>query len=175
MTYAIKAPTRYTQGARELISLGHSAKKLGNKFLAICPDNSRGRLGTQVEASLAEQKKEVMFTTFHGEAIKDEVFTEMDECRAQDYDVVVGVGDGKALDTAKAVTGNLGLSCVIIPAVASNDAPCSGVTVLYGDAGVIIKAVLICHNPDPVLADTGIIANAPRRLFTAGLGGALST
>ena len=85
------------------------------------------------------------------------------------------MGGGKALDTAKAVAENLGLPCVIIPTVASNDAPCSGVAVLYNDAGVVIKAVLMRRNPDLVLVDTGIIANAPRRLFAAGLGDALST
>ena len=175
MTYAIKAPARYAQGAGELANLGRSAKKLGDKFLVICSDNSRGRFGAQVEASLAEQEKEVVFTTFHGEATKDEVFAKMDECRAQGCDVVVGMGGGKALDTAKAVAENLGLPCVIIPTVASNDAPCSGVAVLYNDAGVVIKAVLMRRNPDLVLVDTGIIANAPRRLFAAGLGDALST
>ena len=175
MTYAIKAPARYAQGAGELANLGRSAKKLGDKFLVICSDNSRGRFGAPVEASLAEQEKEVVFTTFHGEATKDEVFAKMDECRAQGCDVVVGMGGGKALDTAKAVAENLGLPCVIIPTVASNDAPCSGVAVLYNDAGVVIKAVLMRRNPDLVLVDTGIIANAPRRLFAAGLGDALST
>ena len=95
MTYAIKAPARYAQGAGELANLGRSAKKLGNKFLVIGTDNSRGRFGAQVEASLAEQEKEVVFTTFHGEATKDEVFAKMDECRAQGCDVVVGMGGGK--------------------------------------------------------------------------------
>ena len=87
MTYAIKAPARYAQGAGELANLGRSAKKLGDKFLVICSDNSRGRFGAQVEASLAEQEKEAVFTTFHGEATKDEVFSKMDECRAQGCDV----------------------------------------------------------------------------------------
>ena len=39
----------------------------------------------------------------------------------------------RALDTAKATAENLGLPCVIVPTVASNDAPCSGVAVLYNE------------------------------------------
>lgn len=56
MTYAIKAPARYVQGAGELDNLGRSAKKLGNKFLVICSDNSRVRFGQRVEASLAPRR-----------------------------------------------------------------------------------------------------------------------
>ena len=48
MTYAIKAPARYAQGAGELANLGRSAKKLGDKFLIICSDNNRSRFGAQV-------------------------------------------------------------------------------------------------------------------------------
>ena len=175
MSYAMKAPARYSQGPGELDQLGRAAKKLGEKFLVICSTNNQARFGRRVETSLTEQGKEVLFTPFHGEATKAEVFEKMDLCKENGCDVVVGMGGGKALDTAKAVAENLGLPCVILPTVASNDAPCSGVAVLYNEAGVVVKAVLMRRNPDLVLVDTDIIANAPVRLFAAGLGDALST
>ena len=59
--------------------------------------------------------------------------------------------------------------------MASNDAPCSGVAVLYNEQGVVVKAVLMRRNPDLVVVDTEIIAKAPVRLFAAGLGDALAT
>lgn len=175
MTYAIKAPARYVQGAGVLNDLGRNAKKLGSKFLVIASQHGWERFGTQVEASLRDQEKQVVFSPFHGEATKDEVFAKMDLCKAEGCDAVIGMGGGKALDTAKAAAENLGLPCVIVPTVASNDAPCSGVAVLYNDAGVVIKAVIMRRNPDLVLVDTDIIAHAPERLFAAGLGDALST
>ena len=64
---------------------------------------------------------------------------------------------------------------VIIPTIASNDAPCSSVAVIYNDEGVVIKALMMHRNPDVVLVDTGIIAQAPKHYLVSGMGDALST
>lgn len=175
MTYALKAPARYVQGAGELERLGRNLKKLGNRFLLIGSDNSWNRFGERVRRSLEAEEKQVVFGGFCGEATKEEVFSKMDLCKAQSCDGVIGMGGGKALDTAKAVAENLGLPCIIVPTVASNDAPCSGVAVLYNEQGVVVKAILMRRNPDLVVVDTEIIAKAPVRLFAAGLGDALAT
>ena len=175
MTYAMKAPARYVQGSGELDRLGRSVKKLGRRFLLIGTENNWKRFGQRVEQTMAENEREVVFTPFHGEATKDEVFAKMDVCKAEGCDVIIGMGGGKTLDTAKATAENLGLPCVIVPTVASNDAPCSGVAVLYNEQGVVVKAVLMRRSPDLVVVDTEIIANAPVRLFAAGLGDALAT
>ncbi len=103
-----------------------------------------------------------MFTTFHGEAT--------DETRSLPRWTSAGpraatwwwAWAARSPDTAKAVAENLGLPCVIIPTVASNDAPCRA-AVLYNDAGWLSRPCLMRRNPDLVLVDTGIIANAPRR------------
>lgn len=62
---------------------------------------------------------------------------------------------------------NLGdLPTIIIPTIASNDAPCSSVAVIYNEQGVVIKALMMKHNPDLVLVDTGIIAQAPKNIWS---------
>jgi glycerol dehydrogenase len=175
MSYVIKAPAKYVQGAGELKNLGLNAKKLGGKFFVICSKNNRERFGAAVAESFASQEKETVFGLFAGEATKQEVASKTEECKAGGCDAVVGLGGGKVIDTAKTVAENLGLPCIIVPTVASNDAPCSGVAVLYNDAGEVVKAVLTKRNPDLVLVDTEIIAGAPERLFSAGLGDALAT
>ena len=176
MSIGIKAPGKYTQGAGELSKLGMNVKKMGNKFFILCSANTRKRIGTVMEESLRSVEKEYVFCDFNGECSKAEISRVMEEFEKAGCDVMVGAGGGKVIDTAKASAENLGSKpVVIIPTVASNDAPCSGVAVIYNEAGVVVKALLTKHNPDLVLVDTDVIAHAPARLLTAGMGDALAT
>ena len=176
MSTGIKAPGKYTQGAGELSKLGMNVKKMGNKFFILCSANTRKRIGTVMEESLRSVEKEYVFCDFNGECSKAEISRVMEEFEKAGCDVMVGAGGGKVIDTAKASAENLGgKPVVIIPTVASNDATCSGVAVIYNEAGVVVKALLTKHNPDLVLVDTDVIAHAPARLLTAGMGDALAT
>jgi glycerol dehydrogenase len=89
--------------------------------------------------------------------------------------VVAGVGGGRSIDTAKAVSHELHSELVIVPTVASNDAPCSAVSVQYGENHIIDRFLILRNNPDVVLVDSKIIAEAPARYFVAGMGDALAT
>jgi glycerol dehydrogenase len=94
------------------------------------------------------------------------------ECGAQ---AIVGAGGGKVLDTARAVAADLNLPVVNCPTVASSDAPCSALSVVYSEEGVFQEYRFYRKNPDLVLVDTQVIAHAPPRLLAAGMGDALAT
>ena len=81
-------------------------------------------------------------------------------------------GGGKVLDTARAAAADLGLPVVNCPTVASSDAPCSALSVIYTDEGVFQEYRFYRKNPDLVLVDTEVIAQAPPRLLVAGMGDA---
>jgi glycerol dehydrogenase len=89
--------------------------------------------------------------------------------------VIVGAGGGKVLDTARAVAADLGLPVVNCPTVASSDAPCSALSVIYTEEGVFHEYRFYRKNPDLVLVDTQVIAHGPPRLLVAGMGDALAT
>ena len=162
MSIGIKAPCKYSQGKGELGKLGLNVKKMGNKFFLLCTANTRKRVGEIMEESLKSVEKEYIFCDFNGECSKAEISRVMEEFEKAGCDVMVGAGGGKVIDTAKAAAENLGgKPVVIIPTVASNDAPCSGVAVIYNEEGVVVKALLTKKNPDLVLVDTDIIAHAP--------------
>jgi glycerol dehydrogenase len=79
------------------------------------------------------------------------------------------------LDTARAAAAELDLPVVNCPTVASSDAPCSALSVLYTDEGVFQEYRFYRKSPDLVLVDTQVIAQGPPRLLVAGMGDALAT
>jgi glycerol dehydrogenase len=65
---------------------------------------------------------------------------------------------------------------IIAPTIASTDAPCSSLAIIYRpDTGRIKRVLMLRRNPDVVLVDTKIIANSPERFLVAGMGDALAT
>ncbi|MDN6549899.1 MAG: glycerol dehydrogenase, partial [Enterobacterales bacterium] len=94
---------------------------------------------------------------------------------AQQANVIVGIGGGKTLDSAKAVAYYHKLPVILFPTIASTDAPCTALAVIYTEQGEFERYLFLPQNPDAVIADTSIIAAAPVRFFAAGVGDALAT
>jgi glycerol dehydrogenase len=112
---------------------------------------------------------------FAGECSEKELSRLADVISGQNVDVVVGMGGGKTIDTAKIVADRADLPVIIVPTIASNDAPCSGCAVIYTEQGVFDSVYYLRMNPQIVLVDTNVIASSPVRFLVSGMGDALST
>jgi len=170
----IKSPLKYVQGAGEIENLAAHYKALGNKkaFLILCPVNySENR--DIIVSSFEKENIPYEVAAFGGECSKGEIKRLQEMVKSAD--VIVGVGGGKAIDVAKAVAYYLKLPVIIVPTLASTDAPCSAVAVLYSDDGVFDETIVLDANPNCVVVDTEIISKAPVRLLVAGMGDALAT
>ena len=111
---------------------------------------------------------------FGGECTEAEVARLCDASASRTVQAVVGAGGGKALDVSKAVAQRLNRPLVLAPTVASSDAPTSRLIALYDESHRIVSVPTLRRNPDVVLVDTAVIAKAPRRLFVAGIGDAIT-
>ena len=100
---------------------------------------------------------------FGGECSVQEIETHRSQLDGAD--VVIGIGGGKTLDTAKAVAYYAKLPVAIVPTIASTDAPCSALSVIYSDDGVFERYLFLPQNPNVVLIDTEMVAKAPARLL----------
>ncbi len=175
MANIIIAPSKYVQGKGELKNLGDFVKKLGKKSLILISPSGAKRFGETVEKSLEENGVNLVFDHFNGECSKQEVERLQKVVKDNDCDNIIGVGGGKILDTAKAVAYYEEAPVTIVPTIASTDAPCSALTVLYTEEGVFEEYLFLPQNPNLVLVDTDVVVNAPARLLVAGMGDALAT
>ena len=86
---------------------------------------------------------------------------------AQDFGAVllIAVGGGRVIDIAKIVSYNIDIQFVSVPTAASHDGIASSRASIHTEEGSISVAA---HPPLAIVADTGILASAPRRLTAAG-------
>ncbi|MEI6858533.1 MAG: glycerol dehydrogenase [Shewanella sp.] len=172
MDSIIISTAKYIQGSGSIKSIATYANK---RSLVIADEFVMGLTKESIAASFQEQNIEVNFELFNGECSKVEVERLKAKISEYDSEIIVGVGGGKTLDTAKAMAYYEGLPVVIVPTIASSDAPCSALSVLYTEDGVFDEYLLLPSNPNVVLMDTDIISKAPTRLLVAGMGDALAT
>ena len=175
MANTIISPNRYVQGRGELKNLPEHAKKLGKKLFVIISASGLKRVRDLLEKSFENTGMELVFEEFQGECCETEIKRLGSRFQENKCDLVVGVGGGKIHDSAKAAAYYQGAPVVIIPTIASTDAPCSALSVIYSETGVVERYLFLNSNPDLVLVDTDIIAAAPSRLLVSGMGDALAT
>ena len=172
MVRVFGAPGRYVQGPGVIAQLGECLGSQSSRPLVVADAVVMRLLHDDLMAGLGGLAGATRLIPFNGECTSDEIARIV--AVAGDADVVIGVGGGKAIDTAKSVSIALGTRIVIVPTVASNDSPTSRLAVLYTADHVLSEVRMMPANPDLVLVDTAIIARAPERFFVAGIGDALS-
>ena len=177
MLSVFSSPSRYTQGKNATASLGEEMVNLGLKGPAlILAGRSAQRLLSQTwSGTLGGAGIQHAVHPFGGECSHAEIERVKEAARRAKAEVIIGAGGGKVLDAARAVAADLDLPAVNCPTVASSDAPCSALSVIYTEEGVFQEYRFYRKNPDLVLVDTQVIAQGPVRLLVAGMGDALAT
>ena len=128
-----------------------------------------------IESMYEKEGAELHSFCYHTEITKeriDEALVKACEAKAE---VIVGIGGGKAIDTAKCVAAKMEAPLIVIPTSASTDAPTSAMAIIYNDRHEHDDVYYFTKNPDMVLVDSKIIASAPVRYLVAGMGDAMAT
>ncbi len=170
------APQRYVQGQGVLSGIGRylslmRAKRVG---LLMSERGSRNE-GLRILEGLRSAGIEAVTTLFNGECSLEEITARVESLVDERIDCVIAAGGGKCIDAGKAVAFRLRTPVVIVPTLASNDAPCSALSVLYSLEGVSTGIEFYPQSPAFVVVDTEVIAAAPERYLVAGMGDAMAT
>lgn len=174
MRKMICSPGTYVQGAGELEKLAELVKIIGKESAYIIVDAFIDKTyHNEITSSFEETQTKYNLAVFGGECSDEEI--NKHRAQIEEDAVVLGIGGGKTLDTAKAVSYYENHPVIIVPTAASSDAPCSRLSVVYTPDGQFSHYLPLTHNPDMVVMDTTVISKAPARFLAAGIGDALAT
>lgn len=175
MKKVFQSPGKYIQGKGELSKLGEYISVYSNKAVLIIDGFIFDNYEEQIRQSCKIENLNIKYERFTGECSKVEIDRIINASNDMKDIVIVGIGGGKTLDTAKAVAYYTQSPVIIVPTMASTDAPCSALSVIYTQKGEFSEYLFLKSNPDMVIMDTDIIKNAPSRLLVSGMGDALAT
>jgi len=169
------SPDTYIQQRDAIDSIGNHVGTMGSTALYVASPTAKRLTEESVTASLNDAGVDVTAEEFGRECSKNEInrlSAIVDDIGAE---FIIGVGGGKTLDTAKAVGEACDIDTVVVPTIASTDAPCSALSVVYTSDGEFEEYRFLSKHPTAVIVDTALIAEAPTDLFVAGIGDALAT
>ena len=164
-------PGRYVQGAGVLKRFGVEAARLGRQVMMIV-DNT---LPQNTLDGLNPEGVTVVRYDVNPVCTEAAIRLASENARQAGVDMIAGFGGGKVIDLGRASADDLSLPYISVPTVAASDAPCSSLSVIYDDDDHVVQDRFVRKNPDLVLVDSMVIAKAPERFFSAGIGDALAT
>jgi glycerol dehydrogenase len=166
-------PTKYVQGEDEILNLGYFVKTFGVSALLIAHPDDVARVRDKLDVTAANFGVTFIEGGFCGECSRPEIKRLKDTAIEKNCNCTIGLGGGKAIDTAKCVAQ--GEALIIVPTIAATDAPTSHSAVIYTPEGAFEDYDYFKQSPSVVLVDTTVIARAPTRFLVSGMGDALST
>ncbi len=173
MRKAFICPTKYVQGENEILNLGYFVQTFGESALLIAHPDDVNRVKEKLNKTCEKFNIKLVESGFTGECSRQEVARLQEVAKANNCACTIGLGGGKAIDTAKCVAE--GEALIIVPTIAATDAPTSHSAVLYTPDGAFDDYAYYKQSPSVVMVDTTVIANAPTRFLVSGIGDAIST
>ena len=170
------SPQRYIQGPGVINHIGSYLSLLNVKSAGLlASERGLATQGAIVLDSLKNAGIGGVSSKFNGECSRLEIETQVEYFRPLRVGCLIAAGGGKLTDTGKAIAHRLDVPVVVLPTLASNDAPCSALSVLYTQQGVADSVEFYPVNPALVVVDTDVIAQADERFLVSGIGDAMAT
>jgi len=166
------APLQVWRGWQCATQLRDPYLLLGERVLIIGGSQNGGAFREALQVHLAEMGIQSLWTPYGVDCAEGELQRLGD--LAQGCSGIIGLGGGKALDTAKLVAEHKDLPVVTLPTSAATCAGWTALSNVYRPDGAFAYDVPLNRVPQALLVDYGWIATAPVRTLRAGIGDALA-
>lgn len=168
------APAKVIRGAGVLQAAGAEIARLGCRPLIIAGDRTLAITQQHLQPILAAPKLHLAQANYGADCCEASLKSLRKSAKEHKADVIIGIGGGKALDTAKLVAHELQLPVVTIPTSAATCAAWTALSNVYSEAGAFLYDVALSRCPDLLILDYDLIQTAPQRTLVAGIGDAIA-
>lgn len=172
--YTVDIPN-YTIGPDAISALSGIAENLGDRALIVGGETALEKSKEKVVQALTLHGGiDFHIRWYGGEVSYENIDTLMGEAQKNRSNLIIGVGGGKAIDTAKGLAEKLQIPIITIPTIASTCAAATALSVIYQPNGEFAEILHMDHSPVHILIDTTIIAASPWQFQWAGIGDAMA-
>ena len=168
------APAQVLRGTQALALSGEAIARLGQRPLVVGGDRTLASLAPQLQTLLKKQQLTYSFESYSPDCSEASVASLRTAATSHQADVIIGIGGGKALDTAKLLAHQCHLPVVTIPTSAATCAAWTALSNIYSDQGAFLYDVGLDQCPNLLVLDYNLIQTAPQRTLVAGIGDALA-
>jgi glycerol dehydrogenase-like iron-containing ADH family enzyme len=172
--YLLTAPVQYISGPETLDDCGRFIVKWGQNVLVSGGKRALKSVESKLFPALETAGVKYETNLFIGECSDENIGVLVAKVQRMALDTIIGVGGGKSLDAAKRAAEICNVPIICIPTIAATCAAASVLAVIYTEEGVHKKDHYLEKNPNLVLVDTEVIANAPVEYFESGILDSLS-
>ncbi|TVP69225.1 MAG: iron-containing alcohol dehydrogenase family protein [Leptolyngbya sp. LCM1.Bin17] len=167
------APAQVVRGTEILAAQGAAIAALGQRPLIVGGNHSLA-LATRLRPAL-QQAGLTAHTAHYGSDCSETSLTRLRrQAATHQADVVIGIGGGKALDTAKLLAHQLHCPVVTVPTSGATCAAWTALSNVYSEQGAFLYDVALPRCPDLLILDYALVRTAPRRTLVAGIGDGLA-
>ena len=166
-SHTMELPRLIEIGEKNIGDFGRFLNSLNKpkKVSLISGINVQKVLRKKIEKSLKSKKIQFIWHTSKDNQIKSWNKIQKD-VKKDNSDLIVGIGGGRSVDTAKMISYNLGKPFVSLPTAASHDGMASPFVSVKSD----IPHSIVASAPMGVFVDIDVIRKAPTRLLASGCG-----
>lgn len=167
--------TNYTIGEDAFYAISDICSVYGNKVQLIGGLKALEATTPLLKEALNNSRIELLDPLWYGgECTYENIELLVIKAKENGAEIIVGLGGGKAIDTAKGVAFMLNLPVITIPTIAATCAATSKLSVVYDSNHKFTEFMFLKEPPIHCFINSRIIAEAPVKYLRAGMGDTLA-
>lgn len=168
------APAQVWRGDNALAESGDRLADLGKRPLVVGGNQTLELIKPLLNPVCKKQQLTPHWQTYQPDCSENSLNVLLNTVKEHRADLIIGVGGGKALDTAKLLAYRCQLPVVTIPTSGATCAAWTALSNVYTDGGAFLYDVPLSRCPDLLILDYNLLQTAPKRTLTAGIGDAIA-